>query len=141
MRSEFGKRLYDARKKAKRTQDQVCAFVGMAQGTYTKLETRGQGSAYTPKIAAYLAVNVDWLAYGVGEMDRGAAPPPTPSPFSPEAQKLAMWLDKITDPDLHDRTAVAALQVVMRAIDGPHLHTTQEPDAPSKKQRAAHPTR
>ena len=76
MRSDFGQRLLDARKRAKRTQAQLCAAVGLKQGSYAELEATGQGSSYTPKIAAYLGVSVNWLAYGQGAMDAHKEPPP-----------------------------------------------------------------
>lgn len=40
----------------------------MSQANYAELERRGQGSAYTPKIARRCGVSVDWLAYASGEM-------------------------------------------------------------------------
>ena len=68
MRSEFGQRLLDARKFAKLTQVQLADAVGMAQANLSELERSGQGSTYTPAIAVRCGVDVNWLAYGKGEM-------------------------------------------------------------------------
>lgn len=69
MRSEFGQRLFLARKHAKLTQAQMAKASGMAsQGTYSELERTGQGSSYTPAFARVTGVSVDWLASGIGQM-------------------------------------------------------------------------
>lgn len=72
MRSEFGQRLFEARKHAKLTQTQLALAVGMSQGTYGELERIGQGSSYTPAIAEKCGVDVNWLAYGNGQMVKNA---------------------------------------------------------------------
>ena len=135
MRTEFGQRLLQARKRAKRTQVQVCAAVGMAQGGYTQLETSGQGSSYTPKIAAYLGVSVNWLAYGQGDMLEDA--PLVEPPSSYEGERFTRWLYKIKDRDLRERACDAAMQILYSAYDGqwPLPKPTPEQAAPSKKQR------
>ncbi len=69
MRSEFGNRLYQARKQAGLTQSQLAKAVGMSQGTYAELEKTGQGSSYTPAIAGVCNVSVEWLAYGQGSIN------------------------------------------------------------------------
>lgn len=53
---------------AKLTQAQLSKQVGMAQGTLAELERVGTGSSFTPAIADICGVNVNWLAYGRGEM-------------------------------------------------------------------------
>ena len=68
MRTEFGQRLLEARKHAKLTQVQLAKAVGMSQANYAELESKGQGSSFTPKIAGVCGVNVDWLAYNTSEM-------------------------------------------------------------------------
>jgi transcriptional regulator with XRE-family HTH domain len=61
-RTPFGQRLYDARKKAKLTQVKLAKAAGMAQGTLAELEWDGQGSSYTPMLAAACGVSAEWLA-------------------------------------------------------------------------------
>jgi transcriptional regulator with XRE-family HTH domain len=68
MRTEFGQRLFEARTYAKLTQTKLCQIVGMSQGTYGELERSGSSSSYTPAIATVCRVDVNWLAYGEGEM-------------------------------------------------------------------------
>ena len=68
MRSEFGQRLYEARKSIPGlTQAKIAKAVGMSQSNYADLESFGQGSAFTPAIAAFCGVSVEWLAYGKGD--------------------------------------------------------------------------
>ena len=140
MRSDFGQRLHQARKRAKRTQVQVCQAVGMTQGNYTQLESSGQGSSYTPKIAAYLGVNTEWLAYGDGEMLASGAINPEPQALtSDEGERFVRWLYKIKDRDLRERARDAAMQILYSAYDGqwPLPRPTQEQVLPSKKPRGA----
>jgi SOS-response transcriptional repressor LexA len=68
MRSEFGERLHQARKRAGLTQSQLSKKAGMAQATLAELERVGTGSSYTPAIADLCGVSVNWLAYGRGDM-------------------------------------------------------------------------
>jgi transcriptional regulator with XRE-family HTH domain len=79
----FGERLIWARKRLKLTQKVAAGKVGMSQGTLAELERDGQGSSYTPALAALYEVNSVWLATGKG--DRFKAPEPltrtaTPTP-------------------------------------------------------------
>ena len=50
-----------------------------------------------------------------------------------DAKNVGYYLDKITDPDLHARTAHAALLLILRAVDGPPDGTTPEPEPESEK--------
>lgn len=65
--STYNQRLRWARKRARLTQDQVCALVGMSQGAYSLLEKRGMESGKTASLAAVLRVSAIWLETGVGE--------------------------------------------------------------------------
>jgi phage repressor protein C with HTH and peptisase S24 domain len=67
-RSEFGARLFAARKRADMSQAEVAQAVGISQGTYAQAERSGQGSAHVLKMATVLKVDPGWLANGVGEM-------------------------------------------------------------------------
>lgn len=137
MRSEFGQRLFAARKLSKRTQVQVCKAVGLKQGSYAELESVGQGSSYTPKIAAYLGVNTEWLAYGEGEMLSSAVArhEPPSSELSPGAVHLGNWLDKIGNAERHARVAHACMSLILQELDGPHRQPTPEPDPLSRTPR------
>lgn len=63
-RTDFGLRLYEARKDAKLTQQQLAKAVGMAQSTLTEAETTASGSSFTPQLAAACGVRAEWLATG-----------------------------------------------------------------------------
>lgn len=65
----FGARLRWARSRARLTQDQVCALVGMTQGAYSLLEKRGTGSEKTASLARVLHVDPIWLESGAGAPD------------------------------------------------------------------------
>lgn len=67
MRSEFGKRLFEARKLAGLTQQKAADGI-MGQSTLAELERTGQGSAHTAELAKRYNVNPHWLATGKGEM-------------------------------------------------------------------------
>lgn len=135
MRTEFGQRLFEARKRAKKTQVQLCKAVGMSQGNYTDLETNGQSSGFTPKIAAFLGVSVDWLAYGEGPIN---PPSEAPAVVDQDGERFTYWLRKIEDRDLRDRARDAAMQILYSAGDGqwPPAPPTPEPPVQSKKQPA-----
>ncbi|MBZ4211568.1 MAG: helix-turn-helix domain-containing protein [Rhodoferax sp.] len=68
MTTEYGKRLREARKYAKLTQEGLASKTGIPQSTISTAERKGNGSAETPVYA--LACNVDsyWLGTGKGEM-------------------------------------------------------------------------
>lgn len=74
-RTPFGERLFTARKKAKLTQVKLAKAAGMAQGTLAELEWEGQGSSYTPMLAAACGVSAEWLA---GAPDAESADPDWP---------------------------------------------------------------
>lgn len=68
----FGERLLWARKKAKLTQKQVAARIGMSQGALSDLENdESQSSGRTPELAHLYGVDARWLASG-----KGRAKPP-----------------------------------------------------------------
>lgn len=103
MRSEFGKRLLLARKTiTKLTQQQAAKAVGMSQSNYAELEKNGQGSAFTPALAALFGVNVDWLAYGKGEMLPSAAQEEHTERMRAAAISILGMLRHIPERDLGD---------------------------------------
>lgn len=63
-RSEFGQRLFDARKHAKMTQAAGAKGI-IGQGTLAELEWTGQGSSHTTALAARYGVRAEWLADGM----------------------------------------------------------------------------
>lgn len=67
-RTEFGTRLRDARKRAGLTQADLAKRAGMPLSTLAESETKGQGSTYTPQLAAACGVSPEWLATGEGPM-------------------------------------------------------------------------
>ena len=135
MRTEFGQRLFDARKEAELTQVALSSHVGMQQATYSALETSGQGSVFTPLLADKLGVSVSWLAYGTGErhaVNKGSAP--AHKGFSPAALEIADLYDMIPAPDKIRRaqayaSATQAILAVLQPAAATEPTTTR-----SKKQ-------
>ncbi|EXB47364.1 helix-turn-helix family protein [Acinetobacter baumannii 146457] len=70
-------RLKEARKRAKKSQKDVVAAVGITQSALSQLETGlVNSSSHLPSIAKYLGVDAYWLQTGQGKAD--------PDPFQPE---------------------------------------------------------
>lgn len=68
-RTEFGQRLWLARKHAKLTQTQLARLADIkSQSTIAELEKTGLGSTFAPALARVTGVSVDWLATGKGHM-------------------------------------------------------------------------
>jgi transcriptional regulator with XRE-family HTH domain len=67
-RTEYGARLYTARKHAKLTQTAIAKAVGMSQSAYAEAESTGLSSTFTAQLAAACGVNPNWLATGEGSM-------------------------------------------------------------------------
>lgn len=65
----FKDRLKLARERANLKQGEVAAAVGMAQPSYSHLESNGKGSALVVQLARTLGVNPEWLATGEGPME------------------------------------------------------------------------
>lgn len=81
-RTAFGLRMYEARKRAKMTQEKAAEVVGIAQSTLSELETVANGSTYTVKLAAVYGCSAAWLSDGIGSIDdRAPAPPPQLAPW------------------------------------------------------------
>jgi transcriptional regulator with XRE-family HTH domain len=68
VRTDFGQRLFDARKGARLTQSALAKLVGMGQSTLTEAETIAHGSSYTAQLAQATGVRAEWLAAGTGAM-------------------------------------------------------------------------
>lgn len=66
-RTDFGRRLKDARLAAGMTQAYVCKRLGFSQGTLAELESTSLSSALTPQLANLYGVSALWLASGEGE--------------------------------------------------------------------------
>ncbi len=68
MNIELKDRLKQARKEAKKTQQEVADIAGMTQPSYSELERgESQGSKHLALIANYLGVSALWLTSGEGE--------------------------------------------------------------------------
>lgn len=64
----YGERLALARIRAGLTQQELAVAVGMKQPSRAHLEKRGEGSAFTVKLARACGVSADWLDDEIGEM-------------------------------------------------------------------------
>lgn len=63
-RTEFGRRLMEARKRAGLTQSELAKRVGIGQSTLADSERLAIGSTYTVQLAKELGVSPSWLATG-----------------------------------------------------------------------------
>ena len=104
MRSDFGKRLFDARKHAGLTQEELCKRAGMSQANYQKLEKVGKGTSYTVSIAKVTGVSAEWLASGTGDMlpatyTLSAEAARYELKLTPAAEALARMFDKVPTAD------------------------------------------
>ena len=64
MRSDFGQRMHDARKKAGLTQGEVAGTLGIGQSTIGVIETTANSSQHTPALAKLYGVDPYYLATG-----------------------------------------------------------------------------
>lgn len=91
-RSEYGARLYAARKHAGLTQTALAKAAGMSQSAYAEAETTGLKSTYTAQLAAACGVRPQWLAVGEGRM----LDSDTTEDDLPEVEQLASAIELIT---------------------------------------------
>ena len=89
-RSEYGARLYKARKYAGLTQTALAKAVGMSQSAFAEAEIKGLGSTYTSQLASQCRVSAHWLATGEGSMTGPS------EQTRPEADQLADALEVLT---------------------------------------------
>jgi len=138
MRTEFGQRLFDARKFAKLSQKQLSEAVGITQASISELEHTGQSSALTPAFADKCGVSVNWLAYGTGEM-MTKEPAKTEMTLSQNAMALALMYDNLAnDPALRIRRMRAAIDALL-GLERPtgSQETVAVPHVESKEKRHA----
>jgi transcriptional regulator with XRE-family HTH domain len=109
-RSEFGQRLFDARKHSELTQQELAKAVGTSQANLAELEKKGTGSALTPAIANRCGVSVEWLAYGQGEMFwQQAKEPAVPSLKAVERELPSTVAERLKAARLHRKWSQADL--------------------------------
>lgn len=89
-RTEYGARLYTARKHAKLTQTTLAKAAGMSQSAYAEAESTGLSSTYTAQLAAACGVSPAWLATGEGSMLGNTGE------VRPESDQLADALEVLT---------------------------------------------
>lgn len=138
-RSEYGARLFAARKNAGLTQAQLATAAGIKQPTIAELEKFGQGSTHTTRLALALRVDPEWLANGVG-----AAPLPVAlsAPTLEQAVDVLIGALERLDEQSH-KVAVEKLQDSARAPDSKllrarlldYLRNGASGDAPKKSNR------
>lgn len=90
-RSDFGRRLYEARDRKRLTQAQVAARLQISQGTLSELERSGDGSSLVVQFAQIYECDPVWLATG-----KGAAYPPAKQ-MSLQAHAIAMAFDAMPE--------------------------------------------
>lgn len=90
-RTEFGERLFKARKHARFSQSDLAEKVGLRQSAIHEAETTGQGTTKTVQIAEVLGVRAQWLAEGVGPMFPTDQEPP-PVARTVASEKVAHYL-------------------------------------------------
>lgn len=79
MRTPFGQRMYDTRKHAKLTQEQVRTKLKISQSTLSELENEANSSGHTTAFAKLYGCDAHWLATGQGESGLDADAPQLPS--------------------------------------------------------------
>lgn len=131
MRTDFGQRLYDSRRKACLTQAQLAKAVGISQAAVAEMEKIGRGSAYVIDLARACNIDPGWLATGVSA-DRPE--PVVSSAMSAGAIELAALYDLIPTDDRIGRAqaysnASAAILAVLHK-----RHATEQADQRPEKQ-------
>jgi transcriptional regulator with XRE-family HTH domain len=120
-RSEYGSRLYAARKRAGLTQVALAKAAGMSQSTLQEAETTGLKSTYTAQLAAACGVSPQWLATGEGSPDTTAP--------RPEADQVAHALEILT------KTLQKADEDVRLSLEPLLSSMAREPDKAGNKSR------
>ncbi|MEB3790485.1 XRE family transcriptional regulator [Acinetobacter sp. IK40] len=83
-------RLKEARKRAKKSQKDVVAAVGITQSALSQLETGlVNSSSHLPSIAKYLGVDAYWLQTGQGQAELDPSQPEHAINISPVQAKMA----------------------------------------------------
>jgi len=108
-RTDFGKRLRDARKAAQLSQVQLGQLAGLSQSNVAELESVGQGSAAVTRLAAALKVDAHWLATGEGQKE------PLMCPLSPD---LASAIARLPADHLRRLEAQLRVQLDVEAPEG-----------------------
>lgn len=120
-RTEYGARLFAARKHADMTQTALAKAAGMSQSAYQEAETTGLSSTYTAQLAEACGVSPQWLATGEGSMLAGAAE------SAPESARISGALDVLTKALIKaDKNTRIALEPLLASM-------ANEPEDAAKK--------
>ena len=121
-RSDFGARLFKARKALGLTQVAIAKKVGMSQPAYQEAETVGNGSTKTAQLAKALGVNPHWLATGKGAMHSEAANAEAPLPPSNEIDLALETLARAITPTSKMRRLSLVPMVSLLVMEPEQVH-------------------
>lgn len=132
-RSEFGRRLFDAREHAGMTQRQAATQLGISQGTLSEAETFAEGSSYVVHMARLFNCDPYWLAMGEG------TPYPASKQYSVQAAEIARSFDLMPDRtpaegELKRRLYASIQQMLVGATQA--IAQTLRPDVAPSRERA-----
>jgi transcriptional regulator with XRE-family HTH domain len=124
------------------TQRHLAVAAGVSTGTIGNMELGLRGATGSipgtlPQIAKALGVRFDWLAYGTGDIGASAQQELPAIGPSPDALRVARWIDKIADQETKERIAHLCIGLVLREIDGPPRPPTPEPEPAIEKPRVS----
>lgn len=114
-RTEFGRRMHQARKHAKLTQIQAGKKIGVSQSTLSEAENESHSCTFVVRAAAVYKVSALWLEKGEGHMlDTGDFFAPQPSKA---IQELVIAFESIPPGKVRERAWTEATAFFRRAAD------------------------
>lgn len=106
-KTDFARRMRQARAFAGLRQMEVCKALQISQGTLSRLELSGEGSLFLVAFARLYRVNPEWLFEGKGDMKKSPG-----LQCSPEAEQLARAFDMIEEPNIRRRVHALCMATI-----------------------------